>query len=86
MATVARERVAVTEALRERGFEVSDSQANFVWAAHPTADGGELVARLARAGILVAGGAALGEPRHVRIGLRDQASMTRLLSAVDGVV
>ena len=83
VATVTHERMTVTAALREREFEVSDSQANFVWAAHPSLEGGELSARLARAGILVAGGAALGEPRHVRIGLRDQASTTRLLGALD---
>ena len=64
------ERPRLTTALRERGFEVSDSQANFLWIAHPTLDGGELAARLARTGILVAAGDALGEPRHVRIGLR----------------
>ena len=86
VATVSRERTIVTDALRERGFDVSDSQANFVWAAHPSLEGGELSARLARAGILVAGGAALGEPRHVRISLRDQASTTRLLSAIDGAL
>ncbi len=55
VAAIARERAAVTEGLRERGFDVTDSQANFVWAAHPAVDGGELSARLARAGILVAG-------------------------------
>jgi histidinol-phosphate aminotransferase len=86
VATVSRERAAVTEALRERGFDVSDSQANFVWAAHPSLQGGELSARLARAGILVAGGAALGEPRYVRIGLRDSATTTRLLGALDKAV
>ena len=80
---ISRERTAVTAALRERGFEVADSQANFVWAAHPAIEGGELSARLARAGILVAGGAALGEPRHVRIGLRDTAASGRLLDALD---
>ena len=83
VAAIARERTAVTDGLRERGFEVSDSQANFVWASHPAIDGGELSARLARAGILVAGGAALGEPRHVRIGLRDSAASGRLLDALD---
>jgi histidinol-phosphate aminotransferase len=79
---VSRERATVTDALRERGFDVTDSQANFVWAAHPSLEGGELSARLARAGILVAGGAALGEPHHVRIGLRDSAASTRLLDAI----
>ncbi len=83
VASVARERTDVTAALRERGFDVTDSQANFVWAAHPAIDGGELSARLARAGILVAGGAALGEPRHVRIALRDSRASGRLLDAID---
>jgi histidinol-phosphate aminotransferase len=77
------ERVTLTAALRERSFEVTDSQANFLWAAHPSLDGGELVARLARAGVLVAGGDALGEPRHVRISVRDAACSERLLGALD---
>lgn len=84
--TISRERAAVSAGLRERGFEVSDSQANFVWAAHPAVEGGELSARLAQAGILVAGGAALGEPRHVRIALRDSGATARLLDALDKVV
>ena len=83
VAAIVRERASVTAGLRERGFDVTDSQANFVWAAHPAIDGGELSARLSRAGILVAGGAALGEPRHVRIGLRDSAASARLLDALD---
>jgi histidinol-phosphate aminotransferase len=80
---ISAERVALTGALRERGFEVTDSQANFLWAAHPSVDGGELVARLARAGVLVAGGDALGESRHIRIGLRNSASSERFLGALD---
>ena len=80
---VSKERERLTTALRQRGFELSDSQANFLWLAHPTLDGGELAARLARSGILVAAGDALGEPRHVRIAVRDEASSTRLLNAID---
>jgi len=80
---VATERIRLTTALRQRHFEVTDSQANFLWVAHPTLDGGELSARLARSGILVAAGEALGEPRHVRISIHDEASSTRLLSALD---
>jgi histidinol-phosphate aminotransferase len=80
---VAQERTRLTTALRQRHFEVSDSQANFLWVAHPSVDGGELAARLARAGILVAAGAPLGEPRHVRIAIHGEAASTRLLSAID---
>lgn len=80
---VAHERARLTAALRQRHFEVSDSQANFLWVAHPTLDGAEISARLARAGVLVAAGGALGEPRHVRIAIHDEASSTRLLSALD---
>ena len=80
---LSQERTILTAALRERHFEVTDSQANFLWVAHSTLDGGELVTRLARAGVLVAGGDALGDSRHARIGLRDAAAHTRLLQAID---
>jgi histidinol-phosphate aminotransferase len=81
--TVHRERPRLTAGLRERGFEVTDSQANFLWVAHPSLAGDELAARLARAGILVAAGGALGEPRHVRIGIRSSIASERLLAAAD---
>jgi histidinol-phosphate aminotransferase len=80
---VTEQRAILTTALRERHFEVSNSQANFLWVAHPTLDGAELTARLHSAGILVAAGAALGEPRHIRVSLRDEAATTRLLGAID---
>jgi histidinol-phosphate aminotransferase len=80
---VAKERTRLTIALRQRQFDVADSQANFLWMAHPTLDGGELATRLARSGILVAAGDALGEPHHVRVSIRDEASSTRLLNAID---
>jgi histidinol-phosphate aminotransferase len=83
---VAQERARLTTALRQRHFEVSDSQANFVWVAHPSLDGGELAARLAQAGIIVAAGAPLGEPRHVRIAIHDEAASTRLLNSLDRAV
>jgi histidinol-phosphate aminotransferase len=80
---VTEQRALLTQALGERHFEVSESQANFLWVAHPTLDGAELTARLHSAGILVAAGAALGEPRHIRVSLRDEAATTRLLGAID---
>jgi histidinol-phosphate aminotransferase len=81
--TVQEERPLLTAALRDRGFEVTDSQANFLWAAHPVVEGDELAARLATAGVLIAAGAPLGEPRHVRITIRDHLASQRLLSALD---
>jgi len=80
---ICEERPRLTAALRERSFDVSDSQANFLWAAHSLLEGDELSARLARAGVLVAAGAALGEPRHVRISLRNASATDRLLGAID---
>ncbi len=83
--TICEERTFLTEELRTRHFEVSNSQANFLWVAHPQIDGGELSARLARTGVLVAAGTALGEPRHVRISLLNRAASTRLLGAIDNI-
>ena len=76
------ERPRLIAALREHGFEVSDSQANFVWVAHPTLPGAELAARLERAGILIAAGDALGEPRHARITIRSRFATDRLINAI----
>jgi histidinol-phosphate aminotransferase len=84
--TVAIERSRLIGALRNRDFEVSDSQANFLWVAHPTIDGNELAERLGRTGVLVAAGSALGAPQHVRISVRDSTASDRLLNAVDGVL
>ena len=83
VAEIAEERVRLIAALRERRFDLTESQANFVWASHPVVEGDELAARLARAGVLVAAGSALGEPRHVRIAVHDSPSSERLLAALD---
>ncbi|HEY1451466.1 MAG TPA: aminotransferase class I/II-fold pyridoxal phosphate-dependent enzyme [Solirubrobacteraceae bacterium] len=80
---IVEERPKLIAQLRERGFEVTDSQANFVWAAHPQISGGELAARLEQSGILIAEGDALGAPQHVRIAIRNPAATSRLLAAID---
>jgi histidinol-phosphate aminotransferase len=83
VASVREERSRLTAALRERGFEVGESQANFLWAAHGELDGSELARRLSQSGVIVAAGAPLGAPRHVRIALRDAPVTKRLLEAID---
>ena len=52
-ATVAKNRLYTTVALREMGFTVLDSAANFVLAAHPRISGGALYSKLKDRGILV---------------------------------
>jgi histidinol-phosphate aminotransferase len=84
--TVAKQRAALTAALRERGLEVADSEANFLWVAHPQIGGGELASRLAQSGVLVALGAPLGDAGRVRISVRDRAASERLLSALDAAI
>lgn len=80
------ERPRLLAALRERGFQASDSQANFVWVTHPSVAGGELATRLERAGILIAAGDALGQPQHARIAIRSAAATDRLLNALDNAL
>jgi histidinol-phosphate aminotransferase len=83
---ISQQRPRLAAGLRERGFEVTDGQANFLWVAHPTLEGDELAERLARTGVLVAVGSVLGEPHHLRIGLRNAAATDRLLAALDKVL
>jgi histidinol-phosphate aminotransferase len=80
------ERPRLSAELRRRGFEVANSQANFVWTAHPRLAGGQLSTRLAQAGVLVASGDALGEPRYVRIAVHRASSSDRLLGAIDKIL
>ena len=81
--TICEERPKLTAALRSQGFDVTESQANFVWAAHPEIAGADLAARLEQAGVLVAAGDALGEPHHVRIAVRSKQATERLLDAIE---
>ena len=65
--------------VRELGYAVSESQANFLWVSHPEIPGAEIAARLARKGILVAAGDAqtAGRARGGRRALRGGLTATR---------
>ena len=85
-AMVVRERTRLLAALRERGLDAGDSQANFVWLAAGDLSGAELAARLRRQGVIVAPGGPLGADDHVRAAVRDAAATDRLLRALDNAL
>jgi histidinol-phosphate aminotransferase len=74
-------------ALAERPVVVAPSQANVLWIGAPGLPGTELGARLARAGVTVAGGGRLGDPDRVRVAVPHRPELReRLLRALDGAL
>jgi histidinol-phosphate aminotransferase len=81
------ERISVTEALREMGLAVADSQTNFCWLAlPPDSDEGQVMADLAARGVLVRAGAALGKPGALRITFGTASENERFLAALAEVL
>jgi histidinol-phosphate aminotransferase len=81
-AAVAEERERLAAGLRELPVNALPSQANVAWLAAPGLDGVELARRLERHAVLVAPGAPLGDPGHVRVALSRAAATERLLQAL----
>jgi histidinol-phosphate aminotransferase len=77
------ERVHVESELRERGLETTESQANFSWVALGDRDEGAVVHGLARQGVIVRAGAALGEEGRLRVTYGTRAENDRFLAALD---
>jgi len=82
VATVAA-RTTVTDALRERGLWVAESDANFVWV-RLAEDGGDgpVVDALRERGVIVRSGTALGGPGFARVTLGTDAENARFLAAL----
>jgi histidinol-phosphate aminotransferase len=76
------ERVHVESELRERGLETTDSQANFSWVALGDRDEDEIVDGLARQGVIVRAGAALGEEGRLRVTYGTRTENDRFLAAL----
>jgi histidinol-phosphate aminotransferase len=78
------ERVHLESELAERGLATTESQANFSWVAveHEEA----VLAGLEAQGVIVRGGAALGDPGHLRVTYGTRAENARFLAALDSVV
>ena len=80
------ERLWVGEELRARGLSTSASEANFAWVDLGANDEQSIVEGLARQGVIVRAGAALGDPGHLRVTFGTRSENERLLSALDAVL
>lgn len=83
---VTRERAWLTGELRERGADVTDSQANFLWIRVRDLSGDELANGLRRQGVIVAPGGPLGEDHHIRAAVRNERTSRRLLRAIENLL
>ena len=80
------ERIHVESELEERGFETTDSQANFSWVSLGDRDEDEIVDGLARQGVIVRAGRALGQEGWMRVTYGSRQENDRFLAALDQVV
>lgn len=79
-------RAFTTDQLRQLGFHVTDSHANFVLAAHPRISGGDLYAKLKHRGILVRFFDTDRLRPYVRITIGTRQEMDALLAAVTEIL
>jgi histidinol-phosphate aminotransferase len=77
------ERLHVESELEERGFETTDSQANFSWVSLGDRDEDEIVDGLAKLGVIVRAGRALGEEGWMRVTYGTRHENDRFLAALD---
>jgi histidinol-phosphate aminotransferase len=81
------ERLALEDGLRRLGIEPAESQANFVWFDLPESAGeADVVAALARQGVLVRAGAALGREGALRVTVGTEAENERFVSALGALL
>lgn len=79
-------RERVTGALRQRGFEVLPSQANFVFARHPDHEGAKLAAALRERSVLVRHFAKPRISDFLRISIGTAEECDLLIEAIDAIV
>jgi histidinol-phosphate aminotransferase len=77
------ERVHVESELDDRGLSTSEGHANFSWVSLSGRDEPAVLEALARRGVIVRGGAALGEEGHLRVTYGTRAENGRFLAALD---
>jgi histidinol-phosphate aminotransferase len=77
------ERVHVDMELEERGFATTDSQANFSWVSLGDRDESDIVDGLAKHGVIVRAGNALGQDGWMRVTYGTRHENDRFLAALD---
>jgi len=77
------ERLHVQQGLAERGLETSQSEANFSWVSIGERDERSLLDALARRGVIVRAGGALGAEGHFRVTYGTRPENDRFLAALD---
>jgi histidinol-phosphate aminotransferase len=80
------ERLHVESELQERGLETTGSQANFSWVSVGDRDEDEIVDGLAKQGVIVRAGRALGQEGWMRVTYGTRQENDRFLSALDQLV
>jgi histidinol-phosphate aminotransferase len=80
------ERMHVESELEERGLETTDSQANFSWVSLGERDEDEIVDGLAKLGVIVRAGRALGQEGWMRVTYGTRHENDRFLTALDQLV
>ena len=80
------ERLHVESMLEERGLETTDSQANFSWVSLGDRDEDEIVDGLAKQGVIVRAGGALGQEGWMRVTYGTRQENDRFISALDQLV
>jgi histidinol-phosphate aminotransferase len=82
----AMERLFYEEEIAERGLETTDSQANFSWMSVGEHDEDEVVNGLAKRGVIVRAGAALGQEGWLRVTYGTRPENQRFFKALDEVL
>jgi histidinol-phosphate aminotransferase len=77
------ERIHVETELAERGLETTESQANFSWVSLGDRDEDEIVEGLAKLGVIVRAGGALGQEGWMRVTYGTRGENDRFLAALD---
>jgi histidinol-phosphate aminotransferase len=80
------ERLHVQDELEERGLTVTDSQANFSWVSVGDRDEAAVLEGLERRGVIVRGGAALGQEGWLRVTYGTRPENDRFLAALDAAL